>query len=116
MSGAVFERLRQLAADGVAFTVRQFRLHDAGGARADKHADSAPAPTSARGIDGFEETILLQGKFRQSVIAAVEYAKLRRQTLCIDTRNLADVRVDPDGLKIAVGQTAALRHQTGQRR
>ncbi len=115
MGGAVFERRRQRAADGVARAVSQFGLHDARGAGADEHADPAPAPAGGRGIHGVEEAILPQGKLSQTIIAAVEYSQLRGQSLCIDARDLADMGVDPDGFKVAVPQAAALLDQAGQR-
>src|SRR3984885_15775634 len=108
MSGTVFESRRQRAADRIACAVSQFGLHDARGAGADEHTDAARTQARGRGLHGIEEAILPQRKLSQAIVAAVEYAQLRGQALCIDARHLADMRIDLDGFKVAAPQAAAV--------
>ena len=112
----IFETRRQSAADRIALTVGEFGLQNTRGAGADEHADAPPAPARGRRLHGFEEAVLLQGKFGQTVVAAIEFLQIRRQTPCVDARDLADVGIDVDGLEIAALEAAALLEQGGQRR
>ena len=64
----------------IAPAVGQFGLQDAGGARADEHADPRRAPNGrAASCTASKEAVLPQGQLRQAVVAAIEYAAERGQ-------------------------------------
>lgn len=77
------------AAHGIAPTVSQFGLQDAGGAGADKHAHALSAVFVGGGCYGIGEAILHQSEQREPVVSAVKVGQVRGQLHGIDSRDFA---------------------------
>jgi len=111
VGGAVLEGRGQRAGDEIAFAVGEFGLQDARGAGADEDTDALAAPARHRAPGGVQETILPQRQFRESIVPAVEASQFARQAHVVNPGDLADMRIDLDGLEITALQTAPLRQQ-----
>jgi len=116
VGGAVVEIAGQGAAIRVTAAVSQFGLQDAGGAGAEENANTGLAVTGDGVAHTPGETVGLQSKLRQPVVAAIVAGQHFWQFLRVDRSNLADPGIQPHRLESTGCQAAAIFAQSGQQR
>lgn len=109
------EIIRQRAASRVALTIRQLGFQYAGGAGADEYTDALMTVFFSGGVYRLRKAILGKGELCETVVAAIECGKMRRDDNVVQARNFTDTGVKINRLKVAVRQAGVTESQRSQR-
>ena len=113
---AVDEIVGQRAGIRIAPAIGQLGLQDAGGAGAEKDADTGPAVTGGRRANFVGKTVSFEPEPRQAVVAAVITGEGVGQFFGVDRGNLADPCIQLHRLESAGSEAAPSFAQAGQQR
>ena len=114
MRRRINEIVGQRSSHGIAPAVRELGLKNARSTGADEYAN--PIRTVSRPGRGHarDEVVLGESQLCEPIVAAIEIADRRKQTLVVDAGNLSDAGVDIHRFESAGREPAALLTQCGK--